>query len=253
MNNKNALILSTFLVLSGQAFCQESQPTTQDEMRSFMDQAMERAREGNVYESRGQSTKQLDDAYANTMKQAKEGRPERQKDLPLTLPDGDRKIDVLDPNKIAEQMKKAHAKQQPEDDLMIFVSTSLAPETLKLLGEQVQRAGGILMLRGFKGGLKKGALQETMIAMKPVVDSGANFQIDPEAFTRFDVQAVPTFVLAAPVEGCHATLEQKCELQAAKLSGDVSLDYALEHWVKRGGRSGRIAEKYLKKMQRSQN
>lgn len=250
---RKILPLITCLVLSGQAYCEESQPTTQEEMRSFMDRAMERAREGNVYESVGQSQKQLDEAYANTMKQAREGKPEKKKYLPTTLPDGDRKIDVLDPSKIAEQMKNAHAKQQPEDDLMIFVSTSLSPETLKLLGEQAQRAGGVLMLRGFKGGLKKGALQETIKVMKPVVDSGANFQIDPEAFTRFDVQAVPTFVLAAPVEGCQVTLEQKCELQAAMLSGDVSLDYALEHWVKRGGRAGRIAEKYLKRMQSTPN
>jgi conjugal transfer pilus assembly protein TrbC len=253
MNYKTLPLLATCLVLSGQANCEERQPLTQEEMRSVMDRASTLSKQPDKQEGYGGLTKeQINDAMDEAVNSAKGGRRGSMKNLPMTLPDGNRKVDIPDPAKMAEQMKDAYAAMMPEDNLMIFVSTSMPAATLKLLGEQANRAGGILILRGFKGGMKKGALQATLKAMRPVAEGGGSFNIDPEAFTRFDVQVVPTFVLAAPVQGCKDTPEQKCSMEASKLVGDVSLDYALEHWVKRGGRAGSIAEKYLNRMQRRQ-
>jgi conjugal transfer pilus assembly protein TrbC len=157
------------------------------------------------------------------------------------------------PEKLARQYGQQFQAPFPQDELLVFISTSMPGESLKRLARQTRRAGGVLVLRGFKGGLKKGAMQETLRALKPLADAGADMQIDPEAFTRFNITAVPSFVLAAPDGDCALTQDpqKQCRWSAARLSGDVSLDYALEHWTRNGGRAGGIAQKFLSRLQES--
>ena len=89
----------------------------------------------------GLTKEQINDAMDEALNSAKGGRRGSMKNLPMTLPDGNRKVDMPDPAKMAEQMKDVYAAMKPEDDLMIFVSTSMPAATLKLLGEQAKRAG----------------------------------------------------------------------------------------------------------------
>jgi len=247
------LFIPILTVLTGQSvYAQEGQPLTQEELRAIMDAAAQQANEKSNLARGGLSKEQVGDVMEEAWSRARTTN-RKKLDLPLHLQNGGKKGETPDPSAIADEVRKQYMNQRPGEDLLIFVSTSLPPETLKRLGEQAAKAGGVLMLRGFKGGLKKGALGETMRAMRPIIETGAGVQIDPEAFSRFEISAVPTFVLAAPEPGCQPTEEQpKCAWQAAKLSGDVSLDYALEHWVRRGGRAGSIAQKYLDRMQPEQ-
>jgi conjugal transfer pilus assembly protein TrbC len=195
------------------------------------------------------SNARIEDAMNEAMRRAQEVKAGKAKlDLPVSIP---RNPSAADPEKLAKQYGRQFQTPFPQDELLVFVSTSMPEESLKRLARQTKRAGGVLVLRGFKGGLKKGAMQETLRALKPLADAGANIQIDPEAFTRFGITAAPSFVLAAPDEDCAQAQnpQKQCRWSAARLSGDVSLDYALEHWTKNGGRAGDIAQKFLSRLE----
>lgn len=123
---------------------------------------------------------------------------------------------------------------------MIFISTSIPQRTLELLGNQAVKTGAVLVLRGLVGKLGTStAVEETMRAIQPAAMTGAAIQIDPRQFSAYNVTVVPTFVIAKREEGC-ANPDQ-CTSNAYALAGDVSLEYAPETWVNRGGEAGRLA------------
>jgi type-F conjugative transfer system pilin assembly protein TrbC len=71
---------------------------------------------------------------------------------------------------------------------------------------------------------------EAMVSeLQPYVKHGAEFQIDPEAFKRYDVGTVPTYVITTETPGCSADV---CAFKSTSRAGDVSLDYALQHMLK---------------------
>lgn len=187
----------------------------------------------------------LSQARAQVTAQAKA--PERNGLAPAEL----RKMQGIDPGAIAGRFRETGIGQQkPANDLLIFISTSMPPKALQMLGEQAKQSGAVLVLRGLKGQLgKPGAMQETMKALQPVAATGASIQIDPEAFGRYNVTAVPTFVLAdKKEESCGGT---QCAVQAYALTGDATLEYVLETWSDRGGRVGQLADMYLSRMKRN--
>lgn len=153
-----------------------------------------------------------------------------------------------DPLRIAREFEsKRNGRNANSEELLIFVSTSMPKRALQLLGQQAEKAGAVIILRGMLGALgTPGAINETIKAIEPAASTGASVQIDPEQFARFEVSAVPSFVLARKQEGCGT---EQCASQSFKLVGDVSLEYALETWVRRGGAAGKLAESYLSKLQ----
>lgn len=159
-----------------------------------------------------------------------------------------RRAETADPAELAKLFQRAQMKTgiaDPKDELLVFVSTSIPPEALKMIGAQAARAGAVLVLRGVKGGGLSGKnIKATQLAMKPAIDMGADVQINPELFKRYDVTMVPTTVLAAAGKGCEEGL---CAQHAA-LVGDVSLTFALNEFAQRNDGLGRIAEERLKKM-----
>lgn len=155
---------------------------------------------------------------------------------------------VADPLAIAQKYRNselARAAVNTPRDLMVFVSLSMPSETLKRLARQSAQAGAVMVLRGLKGGMKDRGLTRTMAAIKPLADAGASIQIDPTAFNRFNVQSVPTFVLATEPPGC---MPDQCQIDSAAVTGDVSLDYALEHFAKRKDVFGSLAAERLARM-----
>ncbi len=160
-----------------------------------------------------------------------------------------RKQQGVDPAELASQYQElTMAKRPTGPDLLVFVSTSMPIQTLRSLAMQINRAGGVMVFRGIKGGLSKKAFNEWIAILKPVAETGASIQIDPESFGRYSVTAVPTYVIAARGEGeCGGT---SCAADSTSLAGDVSLDYALEKFSAKGGRFGKIAEAYLSKLER---
>jgi len=149
----------------------------------------------------------------------------------------------FDPAALAEKyrtMKEGMSKSAKDsDELVVFVSLSMPPAALNRIGEQAKKAGAIVVFRGLKYGLRKGAWADSMNALKPIADTGADVQINPELFERFNVQAVPTLVVSTSApQGCQGN---QCEGGSVALVGDVSIDYALQTLAPRKDAIGRIA------------
>lgn len=101
---------------------------------------------------------------------------------------------------------------EKEEKLYAFVSMSMPENTLKEISQHVEPMGGSFVLRGFPGGtateFAKKLIELRSIGIK------ADFQIDPDLFEDFQVEAVPTFVY---VKGdAHK-----------KIVGNVSVPWAL--------------------------
>lgn len=192
----------------------------------------------------------IEQAMAQAMAQA--GRNTGTKDKSGFSPSELKKNQNVDIGAVAEKYKNAGGNMpKSPQDLMIFVSTSLPPRALELLGAQAARAGAVLVLRGIRGKLgTKGAMNDTFALLEPAAKAGASIQINPEAFKRYDIQSVPTFVLAATEEGCG---NDQCASQAYSLVGDVTLEYALETWSNRGGILGKQADVFLRRLQVREN
>lgn len=161
-----------------------------------------------------------------------------------------RKTQGADPLAIANRFKyQGNAVKNSGPELMIFVSTSMPKRALEMLGLQAKQTGATILLRGMVGKLgTKGVLEATTKALEPVANSGAAIQIDPEAFARYHVTAVPTFVIATREEDCGT---DQCKSDAFSLTGDVSLEFVLEKWADQPGELGRIATGLLKKLDHS--
>ena len=149
----------------------------------------------------------------------------------------------FDPAGLAEKyrtMKEGMSKSAKESaELMVFVSLSMPPAALNRIGEQAKKAGAIVVFRGLKYGLRKGAWADSMNALNPIADTGADVQINPELFGRFNVQVVPTLVVASSApEACQGS---QCEAGSVAVVGDVSMEYALETLSTRKDAIGRIA------------
>jgi conjugal transfer pilus assembly protein TrbC len=154
-----------------------------------------------------------------------------------------------DPVALAQKYQRLNTHNRPETpQLLVFISTSMPMPALEMLGRQAHKAGAVLVLRGLRDPLgTKGALTKTRAYMMPVAKTGAAVQIDPEAFGRYNVSAVPTFVMAAPKkDGCN---QDSCEGQFASLVGDVTLGYALEYWSGQGGWVAQQADMFLNRLE----
>ncbi|HET9694796.1 MAG TPA: type-F conjugative transfer system pilin assembly protein TrbC, partial [Steroidobacteraceae bacterium] len=106
------------------------------------------------------------------------------------------------------------------------------------LAEQAKRANAVLVFRGLAGA----TLREMVARLQPLAKTGAAMQINPEAFTHFGIEVVPTFILAARGTDCG---ERACEGQARRVAGDVSLDHALDRLARSGDSFAEAAETRL--------
>ncbi len=110
--------------------------------------------------------------------------------------------------------------------LLVFVSLGMPRASLERLVEEARRVRAVLVLRG----VKDRSLTRTAAAVSELVGrDGPAWQIDPVLFQRFEVAAVPSFVLIDPARpvpvGCS---DVRCQPAAfAKLQGDVSIAHAL--------------------------
>jgi len=113
-------------------------------------------------------------------------------------------------------------------NLFIFVSFSLGEKALLNLAQEAKRYGATLVLRGFKDG----SYRKTVHALQKIIKSGLGFIIDPELYTLFSIQTVPTFILSKPFS-LNAEMRNFTPLHD-RLQGHVSAQYALEVFAKDG-------------------
>ncbi len=107
---------------------------------------------------------------------------------------------------------------------IVFVSLSMPMGSLVRLAEDAQKIGGVLVMRG----TVNGSLKQTVEAVQRLSEKGVEVQIDPQAFTRYQVNVVPAMVvdLSGP-QGCEAS--KACANRSALIEGDVSLGYSLAY------------------------
>jgi conjugal transfer pilus assembly protein TrbC len=131
--------------------------------------------------------------------------------------------------------------------LLVFVSLSMPRPTLQRLVDQAARAKASIVLRGFANG----SLRDTVAQVQGLIGARqVAVQIDPLAFDRFAVTRVPTFVLVRDGTRPVACASGSCAPADSFLrtSGDVSLDYALEHMRRSAPGFGPPADIFLKRI-----
>lgn len=112
--------------------------------------------------------------------------------------------------------------------LFIFVSLTIPRATLQRLVDQAARAKATIVIRGFANG----SLRDTVAQVQGLIGKQqVAIQIDPLAFDRFAISQVPSFVLVRDGTRPVACASGSCAPADSFLrsTGDVSLDYALEH------------------------
>lgn len=117
-------------------------------------------------------------------------------------------------------LSQMQQQQAVESNLLVFVSFSMPEKSLKQLAKQVKEKDGVLVLRGLHNNSYKQTLQKIYSITK---EAQGGFVIDPRLFEEFEVETVPTFV------------KKQKDNTFDKVSGDVSLQYAINFLEDAGG------------------
>ena len=132
-----------------------------------------------------------------------------------------------------------------------FASLSMPPAALRAMADDVARAGGVVVLRGLPGGSAK----TLTAALAKVAGDGGKLDavgIDPRLFRAFGIEAVPTYVVtSSDFDLCDGF---DCRTQVPphdRMSGNVSVSYALETFAQGGGPGALLASQHLARLQRS--
>ena len=137
----------------------------------------------------------------------------------------------IDPLAVARrfQNRQVDPDTVKDSDLLVFVSFSMPQASLRRIAIESKKTGAVMVLRGFKNG----SLKESIAESETVAGLGAKLMIHPELFTQYQIQDVPTFVLATPQEvGCSNPENSQCVPYYA-IKGDVSLHAVLERFAGR--------------------
>lgn len=154
---------------------------------------------------------------------------------------------AADPARIAEQYRAASGKPGDHRDsrVIVFASLSMPTESLRRLAADAALAGVPIYFRGLRYGLGPGKTQRGLAELQPLVELGASVQIHPEAFEMYGVRSVPVFVVASGSGECGRS---SCENAVGRVSGDVSLGYALQKLADRRDDVGAVARAALARM-----
>ena len=142
-----------------------------------------------------------------------------------------------------------NAKAGEAPQFIAFASLSMPPASLKQMVRDTAKAGGIVVFRGFPGNSMKTFSAE----LAKVVDAEdfASIGIDPRLFRAFHVQAVPTYVAVSsdfdPCSGFHCTTPVP---PYDRMTGNVTVRYALEQFVSGNGPGARVAAVALGSLER---
>lgn len=131
--------------------------------------------------------------------------------------------------------------------LFIFVSLTMPRATLQGLVDQAARAKATIVIRGFANG----SLRDTVAQVQGLIGNRqVAIQIDPQAFDRFAVVKVPSFVLVRDGTRPVTCASGSCAPADSFLrsTGDVSLDYALEHMQRLAPGFSPAADIFLKRL-----
>ena len=112
--------------------------------------------------------------------------------------------------------------------LMAFVSLSMPPDSLRKIMIDMQKAGGIVVFRGFPGN-SMAAFKTQLGAIIPASMKFHNIGIDPRLFEAFRVEAVPTYIAVdKPLDLCKPLECVSSVPDFDVIRGNVPVSYALE-------------------------
>lgn len=147
--------------------------------------------------------------------------------------------DVLEASsELSRQMRDPEVDtQKPLPQAFVLVSFSMPEASLERLARDVKDAGVPLVFRGVpetKGpsDSKLPLLNpQSLSAFQPLIESGADVQLNPELFSEFNVRQVPALIIKeespASSDGCIKSAK------AVIVPGDVTLGYALDRLIDR--------------------
>lgn len=157
--------------------------------------------------------------------------------------------------KYAQITRGPHATQPVP--LLVFISFSMPMPSLHALVKEARKTGAVLLLRG----LVHNSLRPTLLAVHRLIGDNkrpVTIQIDPRQFRRYHVKVVPTFALTFP-PGPNA---RTCRVQPkacdhftpdhVRVSGDVTMRYALQYMSRQDPRAAPLAEPLLAKLERDE-
>lgn len=131
--------------------------------------------------------------------------------------------------------------------LFVFISLSMPQATLQRLVDQAARAQASIFIRGFAGGSLRATVAQVQVL---IGQRQVAIQIDPQAFDRFAIERVPSFVLVRDGTRPVSCASGTCAPPEAYLRtiGDVSLDYALELMQRRAPQFAKDADGFLRRI-----
>ena len=142
---------------------------------------------------------------------------------------GDHQHESKDTTQVIETTRNSHPdilsplkNQVPK--ILVFVSFSMPKASLKALAKEAAKHNAVLVMRGLKDDSFK-TTQQAFLELaseddKEKLDSFTKaedmqgFEVNPEQFKTYQIKKVPTFILV------------KDQAEVARLSGNVSLEYA---------------------------
>lgn len=145
----------------------------------------------------------------------------------------------------------ANARGGEAPQFIAFASLSMPPASLRRMIEDTARAGGVVVFRGFPNN----SMKEFSSRLAKIVehkDAFANIGIDPRLFRAFDVQAVPTYVVVSSDFDVCAGFNCRTPVPPFdRMSGNVTVDYALTSFVDGNGPGARVAAVGLSNMRKA--
>lgn len=132
----------------------------------------------------------------------------------------------IDIDAIAQKYERTEQQIQAGERVYIFVTLDMPKSTLRKLAQDVAKVDGALVLRGFYDG----SLKKTYARIGELGLKSGNIQVNPDAFHKYKIDKAPSFVLVKKL-GMYESLDlDGCAIPEdyIKISGDVSLDFALE-------------------------
>lgn len=147
--------------------------------------------------------------------------------------------DVLEASsELSRQMRDPEAAPQKSlPQAFVLVSFSMPEVSLERLARDAKDAGIPLVFRGVpetkpSSDSKLPLLNpQSLAAFQPLIESGADVQLNPELFSEFNVRQVPALIIreesSASSDGCIQSPK------AVIVPGDVTLGYALDRLTDR--------------------
>lgn len=134
---------------------------------------------------------------------------------------------------------------------MVFVSLSMPEDSLRRVIDDVSRAGGVVVFRGFP----QNSARQFVARLSKVIDDRSRFAsigIDPRLFRAFEVSAVPAYVVASTdFDLCDGLACRTVTPPHDRIIGNVTVDHALEAIVESRGPGALVAGAALKNLRGS--